>query len=214
VPVSWEMSCFLCHNTPGISTATDVLRAHDRLHQTQLESQKPVTCAKCHADPALGMPGTAGVPNLSQAMHGAHASRMGAAGLSVACYACHPGIRTQCQRDVHLSNGLTCTSCHGSMTDLASPTRRPWADEPRCGSCHTRAGFQFEQAGTLYKDSKGHNGVHCAACHGSPHAITPTVMAVDNLQAVTLQGHPGKISTCSVCHREQPGDPFNHTLGD
>jgi hypothetical protein len=39
VPVSWEISCHLCHNTPGISVATDILRAHDRRHGTTLEQQ-------------------------------------------------------------------------------------------------------------------------------------------------------------------------------
>ena len=57
VPVSWEISCNYCHDTPGISVATDILRKHDELHHTTLESQKPVLCAGCHADPALGTTG-------------------------------------------------------------------------------------------------------------------------------------------------------------
>ena len=43
-PVSWEINCDLCHNTAGISTATDILRVHDRLHGTTLENEKPVMC--------------------------------------------------------------------------------------------------------------------------------------------------------------------------
>jgi hypothetical protein len=215
VPVSWEINCNLCHNSPGVSTATDILTRHDLLHGTDLVNQKPVVCASCHADPALGTAGKPGIQTLSSAMHGAHAPRMGAVAgkVSVDCYACHPGIRTQCQRDVHFANGITCHQCHGDMTAVADPSRTPWQTGPRCDNCHNRPGFAFEQPGTLYKVSKGHNGVKCAACHGSPHAITPTVTAPDNVQAITLQGHAGTINSCTVCHSRQPDDGFNHTYG-
>lgn len=214
VPVSWEMSCNLCHNAPGISMATDILRAHDRLHQTNLEQSQPVMCASCHSDNALGAPGLPGVSSLSAAMHGAHASRMGQAQLAISCYACHPGVRTQCQRDVHSSHGISCVTCHGDMAAVASPTRRPWLDEPRCASCHSRQGFEFEQPGTLFRNSVGHGGVQCMTCHSSPHAVTPTVTEVDNLQSIRLQGHTGKINTCTVCHTSQPDDPFPHRRND
>ena len=32
-----------------------------------------------------------------------------------------------------------------------------------------------------------------AACHNSPHAIAPSVVSADNMKAVNLQGHVGKI---------------------
>jgi hypothetical protein len=213
IPVSWEMHCDLCHNTAGISTATDILRAHDRLHGTSLEQAKPVACASCHADPALGTEGTAGVPTLSAAMHGAHATRMGALQLDAICYACHPGNETRCLRDVHFSRGITCINCHQSMQAVGDPNRRPWVDEPRCGNCHQRAGFSFEQPDTLFRNSVGHGNVHCSACHGSPHAITPTVNAEDNVQALALQGHVGVINTCAVCHSSTPDDAFFHHAG-
>lgn len=218
VPVSQELSCNLCHNTPGISPATDILRAHDRLHATTLEQQKPVFCAGCHADTALGAPGQPGVSAMSHAMHGAHASRVGSLGISNVCYACHPGVRTQCQRDVHLARGLNCTTCHGDMAAVGNPARRPWADEPRCGSCHTRAGFEFEQPGVLFRDSRGHGGVQCYVCHSSPHAITPATTGVDNLQAMRLQGMAGPLGSapgsCTICHNQQPTDPFPHRRDD
>ena len=94
VPVSWEISCNLCHNTPGISVATDILRKHDKRHKTKLEFSKPVLCAGCHADPALGTTGVKGVKSMSHAMHGSHASRMApVAKLGNNCYACHPGFK-------------------------------------------------------------------------------------------------------------------------
>lgn len=214
VPVSWEISCDLCHVAVGKSVATDILEKHDAMHATNLVDMKPVLCGNCHAQPPLGTAGLPGLASLSGAMHTAHAPRMTMAGLENECYACHPGQRTQCLRDVMFAAGLSCQDCHGTMADVGAPTRSPWADEPRCDSCHTRAGFEFEQPATLYRNSVGHNGVHCAACHGSPHAITPTIEADDNVQAIALQGHSGKIDTCSVCHSEIPGDPFNHTVGE
>ena len=214
VPTSTEMSCNLCHNAPGISTAADILGAHDRLHGTTLMAQRPVMCASCHGDNALGLPGQTGVSSLSSAMHTAHAPRMAAAGLANECYACHPGIRTNCQRDVHAANGTTCTDCHGNMTAVGNPARNPWVDEPRCATCHTRQGFEFEPPGVLFRNAVGHGGVHCSAFHSSPHAITPATTAVDNLQANLLQGHPGRIDACVVCHITQPSESFFHRRED
>jgi len=213
-PVSWEMSCQLCHNTPGISTATDILRAHDRLHFTNLEQQKPVFCAGCHMDNALGAPGVPGVSSMTAAMHGAHASRMGMIKLDNECYACHPGIRTQCQRDVHAAKGISCIECHGNMAAVGNPARQGWIDEPRCADCHSRPGFEFEPPGVLFRDAVGHQGIKCIACHSSPHAITPATTERDNLQSVSNQGHAGVIDSCTVCHITTPSDPFPHRRGD
>lgn len=214
VPVSWEISCDLCHTTPGISVATDILRAHDRMHATDLENSRPVMCGNCHAQPALSAPGQPGMLTLSSAMHSAHAPRMAHANLDVDCYACHPGNVTRCLRDVHFSAGMTCTSCHTSMVAVGDPARRPWVDEPTCGGCHSsrQPTYEFEEAGKLYRDSRGHHGVHCEACHGSPHAVVPTIVSQDNLQAIGLQGHPGTLDKCSVCHIGTPDDGFGHTL--
>jgi hypothetical protein len=213
VPVSWEISCDLCHTTDdadGVadaSVAMDILTDHDRMHLTTLADETPVACMDCHGQLPLG---TSGTPLLSHAIHSAHASRMSQVSLEVDCYACHPGIETKCLRDVHFTADITCVECHGDMTDVGDSNRAPWVDEPRCDDCHDRAEFEFEQPGTLYRNSKGHQGVHCAACHGSPHAITPTVVVADNVQAISVQGHPGTIDTCTVCHTRRPNDRFEH----
>jgi hypothetical protein len=55
--------------------------------------------------------------------------------------------------------------------------------------------------------------VHGEACHGSTHAVTPTVVAADNVQAIGLQGHAGVIDTCTVCHINRPDDNFFHHSG-
>lgn len=217
VPVSWEINCNLCHTTPGISVATDILRKHDKLHNTKLEASKPVLCAGCHADAALGTTGVKGVKSMSEAMHGAHASRMSAvASIGNTCYACHPGTATNCQRDNHFSAGIVCKDCHGDMAAIGQSSRRPWVDEPTCGSCHQKRkpNFQFEEPGVLFKDSRGHGGVHCAVCHGPQHATGPAVTAADNVQAIQKQGHAGTINTCTVCHKTKPSEPFFHKMDD
>ncbi len=54
VPVSWEISCNLCHAGSGAAVDQDILADHDRLHGTRLQASKPVLCARCHADPRTG----------------------------------------------------------------------------------------------------------------------------------------------------------------
>lgn len=211
VPVSWEIGCNLCHNEPNVSVGTQILRAHDRLHGTTLEAQQPVNCSACHADPALGAPGVPGVSTFSSAMHRAHAPRMASQPLDNECYACHPGNRTNCQRDVHAAAGMDCHACHVSMQAVGDPSRTPWVDQPRCGSCHSRPGFEYEQPGALFRQSVGHGGVPCLACHGSPHAMGPAVNDLDNHQATNQQGYAGPISNCLVCHTEQPAEAFFHS---
>lgn len=218
VPVSTEMACNTCHNTPGMTVESDILSDHDRLHGTDLMNSKPVLCASCHADPALGAPGKPGIPSMSHAMHGAHAPRMQEIRLTGAntCYTCHPGNRTQCQRDIHSAKGMSCVNCHGDEFAVANVNRRPWVDEPSCASCHKsrKPNFDFEEPGKLFRNSKGHGGVACAVCHGSPHAITPTVTEADNVQANLLQGFSGVIRDCKVCHIKTPGDKFFHKIDD
>ncbi len=58
----------------------------------------------------------------------------------------------------------------------------------------------------LYRFSKGHAGLFCEACHGSTHAEWPVqpasgdFIANDNMAAIQLQGHAGKIIECTTCH--------------
>ncbi len=187
-------------------------------------NSRPVLCASCHSDNALGAPGKPGIPSLAQAMHGKHAEVFGGGGdgatqsltkLMAAqatnyCYDCHPGPQTQCLRDVMYTHGKTCTDCHGDMNKLADPARRPWIDEPRCETCH---GTKFaENSGKRYRDSVGHGGLYCESCHGSPHAILPTNQPNDNIQNISLQGYAGTLDKCSVCHTTTPSGPGPHGI--
>ncbi len=228
-PVSWDLRCDLCHH--GAPDApVSVLDAHDLLHGTSLfdpatggpAGGKPVLCGGCHAQPELGLPGDPARENLSRAMHRAHGPRMMDVAASVpkgvVCYACHPGPAMPCLRDVHARMQMTCKSCHApqaadwvaAMEVVAAPDREPWVSEPRCENCHRRAGSEYEQAGALFRNSKGHGGMFCEACHDSTHAITPARDAADNVQSISLQNHPGAIRKCTVCHLEQPNAAFRH----
>lgn len=212
IPVSSEMSCSFCHGAEGGSIASSFLSAHDRLHGTDLMSQKPVLCAACHSDNALGAPGLPGVKSLSAAMHASHAPRVDKLGLDNSCYACHPGVRSQCQRDLHASVGVGCVSCHGDMTAMGSTARAPWIDEPRCGSCHHDSDKEFEQPGKLFKESVGHGGVRCTSCHGPPHAMVQSTHPIDNAQVLRLTGSTSRVEKCTTCHLSEPSADFFHRV--
>ena len=212
-PVSSEMRCDTCHNVPNTTNfRMNILLKHDELESTSLAAQaqggNPVLCSSCHADPALGTPGVPGVKTLSAAMHGRHQDKTNN------CYSCHPGPATKCLRDVmSVEEGMTCTDCHqGGMAALASTTRTPWVDLPRCGNCHDS---QFaENSGTLYKLSTGHGGLYCESCHNSTHAILKSREEKDNRQAIALQGEADTIHKCTVCHLTQPSSGGPHGGGD
>lgn len=212
VPVSSEMSCSFCHGAEGGSVAASFLSAHDRLHNTTLMNQRPVLCAACHSDNALGAPGVPGVSSLSAAMHNSHAPRVAVLGLANSCYACHPGVRSQCQRDLHITRGINCTQCHGGMTAVGSPLRNPWVDEPRCGSCHDDEDKEFEQPGKNFKESIGHGGVRCTTCHGPPHAMVRSPNELDNYQHIRMTGSSEPIEKCTTCHLTEPSADFFHRV--
>lgn len=200
-PVSSEMRCDRCHGNlgkanPTIKTgrvATNILTLHDQLEGTTLMSQRPVLCASCHADNALGAAGVAGVQNLSNAMHSRHT---GAVPNTLAgCYNCHPGPTTRCLRDVmSTEEGLTCPVCHGPINKV-SQNPNPWLNEPRCDGCHDQT-----QNNALYRFSTGHGGLYCEACHDSTHAIAPSRVARDGIKFRALQGSNGPLEECAVCH--------------
>jgi hypothetical protein len=231
-PASTEMSCYLCHTGATVQeSGANILAAHDRNSGTSLLSQaqggQPVLCNSCHADAAMGVMTNNGAQRgLSAAMHTFHADKLTGTNLPAnTCQSCHPGPQTQCLRDAMAKQGITCTNCHGSMADVGSPERIAWVNLPTCESCHGQnlgksTTTQIEapntaDAAALYRNRTAHGGggIYCAACHGSPHAIYPTLTARDNEQSIRLQGTAGYISQCSVCHGETPDEPFWHTGG-
>jgi hypothetical protein len=214
VPTSEEINCGKCHGNssdPAVAF-TAVLAKHDALSTTHLANSKPVLCASCHGSPALGAT-TAGSSGkfLSQAIHGFHGSLTPPPN----CYDCHPGTVTQCNRSLaHTAADGNCTNCHGTLAmvaaTIANGSRIPWASEPKCVTCHNIGINGLGVAGvdtgaTLYRRAVDHGGLYCAACHGSPHAMTPTAQSTDTYQPILYQGKAKTIGDCGVCHNTSRG---------
>lgn len=221
-PVSTEMNCDDCHydgGVEGIATGvieTNILTLHDREHADEyppgsgglLMDRRPILCASCHASNALGMPPVGEIPSLSNAMHAKHSEE--APSSLQGCYQCHPGPQTQCLRDVMSQAGMDCVDCHGDMSHVAQ-NPDPWLNEPRCdnSACH---GSAYEQDQALYRMSQDHGGLYCAACHDSPHAIAPSAQANDQIKFLALQGYPGTLQECVVCHTVAPTEAGPHGI--
>jgi hypothetical protein len=210
VPVSDEMNCAACHGASD--PYGDMLDKHDANHDTSLASATPVICAECHDDAALGI---SGKPNnsLSLAMHGWHAAQ----DPEPTCYQCHPGATTRCSRSTaHTAAGGNCASCHGTLDEMAAGLvagRAPWTEEPACVTCHAGVA-DVDTGANLYRNSAGHGGVACTACHGSPHAMLPTNQVpgypnADAYQEKQVQGYTSRVKTigsCGVCHSSSRGE--------
>ncbi len=221
VPTSDELNCAKCHAQNGTGTSSigggtadvfkNILSVHDALQQTTLAADAPVLCASCHASPALGTPApTDPGMYLSAAIHGFHVGR------NADCYDCHPGGTTSCNRSIaHTATGGNCTTCHGALDQVSSSIRTagrvPWVQEPKCSDagCHT-ATQDVDTGSTLYRNAKGHGGVYCAGCHGSPHAMVPSSEAADNYQAIQYQGshRVSTLGSCHACHGNSQGEGF------
>jgi len=204
VPTSDDINCAKCH---GQDAFNDVLAKHDEENGTTLLNSKPVLCAECHGSAALGKMGKGSSGKyLSEALHGFHADR------GASCYDCHPGNTTKCNRSAkHTASDGNCIRCHGTMEQVASSTntgRVPWVNEPSCSSCHTGV-TDVGSSSMLYRNSKGHGDLMCTACHGSPHAMVPSLKDVDNYQAMQYQPYsksPKTLGSCGACHGSSRGD--------
>ncbi len=134
---------------------------------------KPVLCAACHASEALGAPSFGTIPQLTTSVHGFHAHvtdpvaniPLDSLANRSACYRCHPGSATRCLRGAmgaavaaDGSMEMQCQSCHGSMSQVGSPSRVGWFMEPNCQGCHS--GTATTNAGqirytSVFTDTKG-----------------------------------------------------------
>ncbi len=210
LPVSAEVGCLKagCHGSDQ-----SILNKHEDVQG--FNRFGPVLCALCHASEAVGTTGSASAGTLSYRIHRKHRTLAGPALAMETCYRCHPGPTAQFFRGVMrvgIAQPMICQDCHGTMdTVSASITagRKPWRDEPRCGTCH---GPTFsEPEGMLFSQSLGHGRTPCTACHGSAHALTPSRESNDNLQSIRLQGFAGPLRDCRVCHLYPP--PFGGPHG-
>ena len=111
--------------------------------------------------------------------------------------------------------GMVCQDCHGSVTNVGNTIengREAWLQEPDCGAVACHGPNYAANTGQLFRNSKGHGNLFCSACHGSPHAILPTVQANDNVQNITLQGVAGTLNKCVVCHGVIPAGAGPHGI--
>ena len=226
-PVSTEMNCSNCHGVDN--TFLNILQAHDKRSGTTLVADQAAgtvhMCAECHADNALGLPGKAGVKNLSLAMHGWHKDKMNVSADPnlPTCYNCHPGPRTKCFRGQMAHAEQTCEKCHGDLQTMTSGLqagRQPWLEEPRCADCH---GSQYaENDKTLYRNSvflnspdttKMDGKIYCEACHNSTHAEFRSTNPADSSIPQKFQGDDYWVWNCYVCHTDYMPAPSMHRAG-
>jgi len=136
---------------------------------------------------------------------------------------------TQVTIPIIASVGITCTKYQGEVAYVSDPSRTFWVNLLTCSSCHTRALTKSiithldnpTQKLTVsvdapFRNSKAHDdwGIDCAACHGSPHAISPTISARVNEQSIHLQSLSRPIVECEVCHMEKFKESFWYFGGD
>ena len=181
------------------------------LFQTVLADGKPVLCAACHASEALPGSGQPGVPALTRAVHGRHATvtdpltgqLLDAEANRTACYACHPGSETRCLRGAmgkavaaDGSLAMQCQSCHGPMSLVGSTNRTGWLDEPNCQACHT--GSATTNSGAIRFTSVFSTGTTTRAAAIPLFATNPDTPAPGHSLYRFSAGH-GNLQ-CSACH--------------
>ena len=210
----------------------NILLLHDQFNGTSLYQQvtqdnHPVLCAGCHLSEALPGTGVEGIPPLTAAMHARHAQVTDpGTGLVLedianrgTCYTCHPGSATRCLRGAMGSavaaDGtmqMQCQSCHGQMSDVGSPDRVGWFDEPNCQQCHT---------GTATRNNGQIRFTSAFEPDGTPRVAVNPVFATNPetpVPGVSLYrfsaGHGGL--QCSACHgsthAEYPASHRNDNL--
>jgi hypothetical protein len=191
---------------------------HDKEHKTDLKNQTPVLCASCHYSPPLDLAraGPQGkqkeLPTSSQVMHQYHGKlrdKQGSlifpdnASVEETCYQCHPGKKTQCQ-SCHTGDAVNHLNEAGLVFGNDKfRLKQTYKIGDLTASPLNAINKRFaENDNTLYRNSKGHGGIACEGCHGSPHAIWPnaTANANDNITAKQLQGHVGTVIECDTCH--------------
>lgn len=120
-----------------------------------------------------------------------------------ACQSCHTGTAT------HNNGQIRYTSVFDEFGNEREAVDATFATTPGVPA----PGFD------LYRFSRGHGGLSCSSCHGSPHAVFPTSEANDNVQNIALQGHEGTFVECESCHRTTlapslDGPHGMHPIGD
>ena len=159
------------------------------------------SCYQCHPGSTTrclrGAMGAAVAPDGSMAMqcqscHG-NMSKVGAANRTgwfdePGCQTCHTGSATHNNGKIRYTDAF---ETNGNLRQAVDTLFATTPNTPIVGK-------------SLYRFSKGHGGLQCAACHGSTHAEYPSSHRNDNVQSVQLQGHAGVMMECTACHASMP----------
>ena len=230
LPVSTEMGCRNCHGgawkvggVAGISpaTAADVLEVHDRINGTDLAKRArngaTVVCRACHepgaaaAKPGETPSGKPMPPNMSAAIHGWHAAYMAGRGAD-ACNACHPSApegATRFWRDYHVTKGLDCTRCHGTMEDHALSLLRKEQEAGNPAAERLMAAITpvaVKDAKDIAPRTPWVNLPDCAGCHDfaeKPRSATASAFNKWTADAAGLYAERTDDTTmlrCPACH--------------
>jgi hypothetical protein len=160
------------------------------------------SCYQCH-------PGSE-----TRCLRGAMGSAVAADGsAAMQCQSCH-GNMSQVGASTRTGwlDEPNCQQCHtGSATSNNGRIRYTSVFDESTGNPRVPVSNLFATnpdtpaAGhSLYRFSKGHGGLQCSACHGSTHAIYPSIHRNDNIQNQQIQGHAGTLSNCTSCHGSMP----------
>ncbi|MCB9870088.1 MAG: Ig-like domain-containing protein [Planctomycetes bacterium] len=207
--------CAKCHASnalPGTGIA-GIKPLTEAIHAFHAGVKDPVTgktlgsetnraaCYRCH-------PGSE-TRCLRGAMGGAVATD---GSLAMSCQQCHGNMA-----DVGAANRVgwlaqpSCQQCHTGTAvanngEIRYTTVLDASGKPRQAVNQTFATNQNvpSQGFDLYRFSVGHGGLRCEACHGSTHAVYPSIHGNDNVQSRNLQGHVGTLVQCDACHRSMP----------
>lgn len=223
-PASTEMGCKNCHggewrmpsgtDTPPImgiddTTALDILAMHDKRSGTKLKrvalSGKPEACQSCHPDAGMKLKkGDNKRIGLSAAIHGFHAPYLQGAGAD-ACNACHassPEGATRMLRDLHNDMMLSCTDCHGSMTDHSLALLKAELESGRQHASEVMKGLTPEAVESVEEIAPRKAWVQqpdCLSCH----VLDGAGGEVQNYSAFNLWTEPGKENLFRMRHDYQ-----------
>lgn len=207
--------CARCHGSnalpgtgqKGLTSLTEAIhsfhaKVKDPINNMTLDSSRNrASCYRCHPGSATrclrGAMGGAVATDGSLAMqcqncHGSM-SKVGASTRTgwlqePSCQNCHTGTAVKNNGQIRFADAFDASG------KLRQPVDRTFATNANVPG----PGFD------LYRFSRGHKGIQCEACHGSTHAVFPSIHGNDNLQNQGLQGHEGTLSRCDACHKQMP----------
>ena len=208
--------CQSCHpdpmlNAPGKAGLLNLSASIHGFHANFLGGRGAEACALCHPSSPQGA---------TRFLRGVHHD----AGLD--CTNCHGALEDHAlalllaeknggQARGHAADAAPQTKDAAGLAGIQP--RTPWLQQPDCLTCHVNFGppeadsaFSVWTAGadTLYRNRRDDSGsIHCAACHGSPHAEYPASNPYekerDNFGPRQYQSNPyplGANRNCKVCH--------------